>query len=145
MLLEPWYRVTFSTPESWRVQLSGAHGTEGQSFLIAEGRAEGRVSARYLAANYPRTRTDGALLPDFRGALETDEGATILFSWHGVLRTGDADARELVGSITHLTKDERYRWLNDRVGAVNGEVRPGPGDGFHVVLEISGLVWEQVP
>ena len=59
-------------------------GTEGQSFLIAEGRAEGRLSARYRAANYPRRRVDGALEPAFRGVLETDDGATILFHWEGL-------------------------------------------------------------
>jgi hypothetical protein len=38
----------------------------------------------------------------------------------------------------HVSDDERYRWLNDRVCAVEGEVRPRPdGAGFDVVLEIS--------
>ncbi len=51
--------------------------------------------------------------------------------------------RELVGSITHTTDDERYRWLNDRVGAVSGEVRPREsGDGFDVVIDVAELVWE---
>ena len=64
MRLEPFYRVTFTTPESWTVTRPGGDGAataaEGQSFLIAEGRAEGRPSARYRAANYPRRRADGA-------------------------------------------------------------------------------------
>jgi hypothetical protein len=51
MRVEPFYRVRFTTPESWNVELEGDTGTEGQSFLIAEGRAEGRLSARYRAAN----------------------------------------------------------------------------------------------
>ncbi len=67
MRLEPFYRVTFTTPESWNVTRKGGSGAEGQSFLIAEGRAEGRLSARYRAANYPRRRVDGALEPEFRG------------------------------------------------------------------------------
>jgi hypothetical protein len=99
--LEPLYRVTFTTPESWSVELEGTTGTEGQSFLIAEGRSEGRLSARYRAANFPRRRTDGALTPDFRGVLETDDGATIMVAWQGLTRTGPDGARELVGSITH--------------------------------------------
>ena len=78
--LEPLYRITFTTPEAWQVGLAGANGTERQSFLIAEGRSEGRLSARYRGANFPRTRTDGTLLPDFRGVLETDDGATVLFA-----------------------------------------------------------------
>jgi hypothetical protein len=89
MRLEPLYRVTFTTPESWSVELEGDTGTEGQSFLIAEGRSEGRLSARYRAANFPRRRTDGTLTPDFRGVFETDDGASILFAWDGYARSGD--------------------------------------------------------
>ena len=38
----------------------------------------------------------------------------------------------------HTSDDERYRWLNDRVCAVEGEVRPRPeGDGFDVILDVS--------
>ena len=79
MRLEPLYRVTFTTPESWSASLEGASGAEGRSFLIAEGRADGSVTARYRAANFPRRRVDGALEPEFRGVLETDNGASILF------------------------------------------------------------------
>jgi len=137
------YRVTFTTPESWNVGLEGTTGTEGQGFLIAEGRSEGRLSARYRAANFPRRRTDGVLTPDFRGVLETDDGATVLFAWTGLARNGSGGMRELVGSITHTTDDERYRWLNDRLGAVTGEVRPRDGgEGFDVVIDVAELVWE---
>jgi hypothetical protein len=143
MRLEPLYRVTFSTPESWSVRLEGADGSEGRSFLIAEGRSTGRLSARYRAANFPRRRADGALTPDFRGVLETDDGATILFAWSGIARAGTDGGRELVGSIEHVTDDPRYSWLNDRHGAVVGEVRPGAGgQGFDVVIDVAELVWE---
>ena len=40
MRLDPLYRVTFTTPESWRVELEGDTGSEGRSFLIAEGRTQ---------------------------------------------------------------------------------------------------------
>jgi hypothetical protein len=143
MRLEPLYRATWVTPESWSVELEGPAGTEAQSFLIAEGRTEGRIPARLRAANYPRRRTDGTLTPDFRGVLETDDGATILFAWQGYLRAGEGGARELIGSITHVSGDERYRWLNDRICAVAGEVRSRDG-GFDVVLEVLELVWEPV-
>jgi hypothetical protein len=143
MRLEPLYRVTFTTPEAWSVELEGAAGTEGQSFLIAEGRSEGRLSARYRAANFPRRRVDGALTPDFRGVLETDDGATIAIAWQGLARTNGDGMRELSGSLTHVTADERYRWLNDRVCAVSGEVRPRPdAKGFDVVIDVSEMVWE---
>lgn len=143
MRLESLYRVTFSTPESWSVRLDGEDGSEGQSFLIAEGRSTGRLSARYRAANFPRHRTDGTVTPDFRGVLETDDGAVILFEWSGFARPGADGVRELVGRMTHVTDDPRYSWLNDRQCAVAGEVRPKTrGEGFDVVIEVAELVWE---
>lgn len=143
MRLEPLYRATFTTPERWGVEIAGSHGSEGQDFLIAEGRLEGRLSARLRAANFPRRRVDDVTLPDFRGALETDDGATILFSWQGYGRPVSGGGRELVGSVTHATGDERYAWLNDTVCALVGELRPRVGeDGFDVVLDIAEVVWE---
>lgn len=143
MQLEPLYRATFTTPESWSVDLAGEAGTEGQLFLIAEGRAAGRLSARLRAANYPRRRVDGTLLPDFRGVLETDDGATVLFSWHGYAAVADGGARRLVGSVTHVSDDARYRRLNNVVCTLAGEIRPrADGVGFEVVLEVSELIWE---
>jgi len=145
MHLMPLYRVSFTTPESWSVTREGASGTEGRSFLIAEGRASGRLSARYRAANFPRRRVDGALEPEFRGALETDDGATILFQWEGLAVLTDSGMRQLLGLAQHTSDDERYRWLNDRVCAVEGEVRPRSDTaGFDVVLQVSEMVWEPV-
>lgn len=145
MRLEPFYRVTFTTPESWNVSREGESGTEGQSFLIAEGRAEGRLSARYRAANFPRHRVDGALEPEFRGVLETDDGGTILFHWEGLATLTDTGMRRLLGVAQHTSEDERYRWLNDRVCTVEGEVRPRTeGAGFDVVLSVSEMIWEPV-
>jgi hypothetical protein len=145
MQLEHLYRVTFTTPESWTVTRQGAGGGEGQSFLIAEGRAEGRVSGRYRAANYPRRRADGALEPSFRGVLETDDGAAILFHWEGLATMTPSGMRTLLGTIQHVADDDRYAWLNDRVCSVEGEVRPMPsGDGFDVILDVSLMTWEPI-
>lgn len=139
--LESLYHVTFTTPESWSIQLSGSEGSEGESFLIAEGRTHGRVAARLRAANAPRRRVDDVLMPDFRGVLETDDGATILFAWSGIARPQTEGPRRLVGGITHLTDDQRYRWLNETYGVVVGVVRPRVGDsGFAVELEVSAVV-----
>lgn len=147
MQLDDLYRVTFTTPESWTVTRPGgedaAKGGEGQSFLIAEGRAEGRPSARYRAANYPRRRADGALEPSFRGVLETDDGAAILFRWEGLAVMTPSGMRQLLGMVQHVTGDERYAWLNERVCALEGEVRPrAEGDGFNVVLRVQLMTWE---
>jgi Protein of unknown function (DUF3237) len=145
MQLEPLYQVTFTTPEAWSVTREGETGIEGQSFLIAEGRSTGRLSARYRAANFPRHRVDGALEPSFRGVLETDDGAAVLFRWEGLATLTPSGMRQLLGTAQHVADDERYRWLNDRVCAVEGEVRPrADADGFDVVLEVSTMAWEGI-
>ena len=145
MRLEPLYTATFTTPEAWSVEVAAHAGIEGRSFLLAEGRSTGRLSARYRAANFPRKRADGALVPEFRGVLETDDGGTILFEWQGLAVLTDAGMRRLLGSLVHLTDDPRYLWLNDRVCAVEGEIRPRTdGSGFEVVFEVSEMVWEGV-
>jgi hypothetical protein len=46
--------------------------------------------------------------------------------------------------MTHVTDDERYRWLNDTVCMVAGEIRRRPAGGFDVVLEVAELIWEPV-
>ena len=57
----------------------------------------------------------------------------------------DSGMRRLLGSLVHTTDDPHYHWLNDRVCAVEGEVRPrADGSGFDVVLEVSEMVWEEV-
>ncbi len=143
MRLEPLYTVTFATPEAWSVEVAADAGIEGRGFLLAEGRSTGRLSARYRAANFPRKRADGALVPEFRGVLETDDGAVIVFEWQGLAVLNDSGIRRLLGSLVHTTDDPHYRWLNDRVCAVEGEVRPrNGGSGFDVVFEVSEMVWE---
>lgn len=143
MRLEVLYTVTFTTPEAWSVEVAADGGIEGRGFLLAEGRSTGRLSARYRAANFPRKRADGALVPEFRGALETDDGGTILFEWQGLAVLTDSGMRRLLGSLVHITDDPRHLWLNDRVCAVEGEVRPRTdGPGFEVVFEVSEMVWE---
>jgi hypothetical protein len=145
MQLEPLYTVTSTTPEAWSVEVVVDDGIEGRSFLLAEGRSTGRLSARYRAANFPRKRADGALVPEFRGVLETDDGAAILFEWQGLAVLTDSGIRGLLGSLVHTTDDLRYRWLNNRVCAVEGEVRPRTDEsGFEVVFEVSEMVWEGV-
>ena len=81
-------------------------------------------------------------MPEFRGVLETDDGATILIEWSGFTRSGSDGRRELVGRMTHLTDDPRYTWLNDRQCAVAGEVRSRAEGGFDVVIDVAELVWE---
>ena len=48
-----------------------------------------------------------------------------------------------MGSITHISDDDRYRWLNEVFCMTTGEVRPrSDGSGFDVVLDVAEVVWE---
>ena len=120
MRLEPLYRVRFTTPERWTVELSGQSGSEAQSFLVAEGRCEGGVSGRFRAANFPRTRVDGTLLPDFRGVVETDDGAALLFTLCGYFRPATRPSQR-PSAIRKLCASERLdpvSWTLQRSGVV---------------------------
>jgi hypothetical protein len=52
--LEHLYRIRFTYPESWMVELEG--GWE-QHLFLAEGRCEGSISGRFRGANFPQRRT----------------------------------------------------------------------------------------
>src|SRR3954449_5995143 len=144
MRLEPLYRARFHAPQSWSVELVGPRGTEAQNFLWTEGRCEGGIAASWRGANFPRRRTDDTLTPEFRGVLETDDGATILFAWHGYGRAPAGGPNQLVGSMNHVTDDARYSWLNSALCVVAGEVRHRQEGNreLDVVLDVSELVWE---
>jgi len=143
--LENLYRIRFTYPDAWEVGLEG--GWE-QHFYLAEGRCEGSVSGRFRAANFPLRRTPhGPFLPDLRGVIETDDAATVLFESHGYGRAYPAGARQIVGSVLHVSDHPRYRRLNDVVCVCAGEVRatgdpsrPGPD----LVLDVAELIWEPI-
>ena len=146
MRLEPLYRVAFRYPEHWHAELEGVKGIESAHFFIADGRCDGRINGRFRGANHPRRRTDETYLPDFQGAIETDDGATILFDLRGYGRAYPAGNRQVVGTATHVSGDERYRWLNDVVCPLAGEVRASPEPGAtEIVLDVAELVWEEIP
>jgi hypothetical protein len=145
MRLEPLYRVRFDYPEEWSVRLEG--GWE-QHFFLAEGRCEGGITGRFRGANYPQRRTaDGPFVPDFRAAIETEDGATILCEWHGYGRAYPVGRRQIVGSVVHLSDAEPYRRLNDVVCVCAGEVRrrpPPDDDNSDLVLDVAELIWEPI-
>ena len=110
MRLEPLYRIRFTYSEGWGVELEG--GWE-QLLFLAEGRCEGSVTGRFCGANFPQRRTStGPFVPDLRAVIETDDGATIMFESHGYGRAYPPGRRQIVGSVMHLSDNERYRRLN---------------------------------
>jgi hypothetical protein len=136
---EPLYRIRFGYPEGWEISLGGDWE---QHFYIAEGRCDGEITGHFRGANYPFRRTDGTFRPDFRAVIETDDGATIMFEWHGYGRAYPAGRRQVVGAVFHLSDHERYKRLNDVVCVCTGEVRAAPGE---LVVDVAELIWEQIP
>lgn len=132
MRLEPLYRLVFSYSESYRA------GDEW--LLVGEGRCEGRVSGRYRCVNRPRRRPDGTWVPDMDGAVETDDGATVLLRLTG---RGEPEAEptgRVVVTLRHVADDERYAWLDGAVCAAAGDVRDR-----EIRLDVAEIVWEPLP
>jgi hypothetical protein len=143
MRLESLYRIRFTYPETWQVELPGG----GQHFYIADGRCEGTIAGRFRGANFPRRRSDGTFIPDFRAVIDTDDGATIMFEWHGYGRAHPVGRRQIVGAVFHLSDDERYRRLNDAVCTCVGEVRSRPDPTSsepELVVDVAELIWEPI-
>jgi hypothetical protein len=142
MRLEPLYRATFTTPEAWSVELAGPAGTERQSFPIAEGRCEGRLSGASAART---TRGGGPTTPSCQTfAASFRQPAARRCSWHGTDTRGPPRV-ECASSLAALpmSDDERYRWLNDVVCTLTGEVRPrSDGSGSDLEYDVAELVWQ---
>src|SRR5262245_53268509 len=99
--------MRFTYPEGWMVGLEG--GWE-QHLYLADGGCEGSISGRFRGANFPQRRgAGGTFRPDFRGAIETDDGATILFELHGYGRAYPVGRRQIVGAILHSSDADAYR------------------------------------
>jgi hypothetical protein len=74
-----------------------------------------------------------------------DRSAEVLFDYKGYGRAYPTGRRQIVTSATHLSEDERYRWLNDSLSVGVGEVRvPSEGQSPELVIEWSELIWEPV-
>ena len=144
MRIEPLYRIRFTYPSSWAVELDG--GWE-QHLYLAEGRCEGVVAGRFRGVNFPVRRTDeGPFCADIRAVIETDDGATVMFECHGYGRAYPPGRRQIVGSVLHLSDRDPYRRLNDAVCVCAGEVRSGsdPQHGPDLVLDVGELVWQPI-
>ncbi|MCC2654673.1 MAG: hypothetical protein K0Q60_4840 [Microvirga sp.] len=61
-----------------------SYGSE-EGIAYGEGRrtATGRIEGTAVWSNYPRRRTDGRMMPNVRGLIATQDGASILFEFAG--------------------------------------------------------------
>ncbi len=133
MRLEPLYRIRFSYPEHYFLE-----GTEQLGFFFAEGRCDGVLTGRLRGMNHPRVRSsDDVYLPDFQGMIETDDGARLGFDIRGFGRPRGEGEREIVGTITHTTTDERYERLNAALCVLVAEAADR-----EIRVEVAELIWE---
>jgi hypothetical protein len=137
--------MTMKYTRGWSVQLGNPQPSESQHFFLGEGRCEGRIAGTFHAANHPLRRTDGTFIPDVQGVIETDDGATIYFDHRGYGRAYPEGRRQVVAVGTHLSSDDRYRWLNDSVAAAVGEVRSLEAGEVEIVLDWSEVTWGPIP
>ncbi len=162
MKLKPLYTIRFSYPDGWEVKLKDSDDpnsqiTEEQHFYFAEGSCEGSISGEFHGANHPHRRVDKNFEMNLQGFIRTDDGALIMTDYRGYGRSAVITSqkyrfRQVVGSAWHVTDSERYRWLNDCVCAIAGEVRR-PADvppeqikqaDVRLVFDVAELVWEPV-
>jgi hypothetical protein len=142
--LEHLYRCSFTYPRDWSVALERDGGREAEHFFLAEGRCEGRITGELTGANHPHQRADGTFVPDFHGAIDTDDGAVILFTFRGYGRVYPVGRRQIVGAVVHVSDDDRYRWLNDSVAVSTGEVRSQEDGPALLVIDVAELIWEPI-
>ena len=132
----------------------GESGSEGYYFFVAEGAVEGRIAGRLQAANHPRSRVNKNALPNIQGAIETEDGATVIFDWRGFARPYPPGSRQIVVAASHVSGDQRYAWLNDvvcvrhrRVPAARWLRRAAGSRRRRDRLRdrLAELIWEQIP
>jgi len=98
---------------------------------MPEGRIEGeRLKGRVvggMTGDWFLVGPDGTGTIDFRGTLETDDGAPIYMYGMGRcdMRGGVGNAGVLYGAPLFETGDERYAWLNQMQGIFRGVVAEG--------------------
>jgi Protein of unknown function (DUF3237) len=166
MRLEPLYTIRFAYPDDLGVNLVGKKGTEEHHFLFAEGTCDGRVSGRFRGSNHPRRRTDETFAMNIQGYIETRDSELIMLDYQGYGRSTDRSQelykaysaatektksrRQVVGFARHITNSEKYRWLNDAICGISGEVRTPVGvpreqvkqGEVTLVFDVAELIWE---
>jgi hypothetical protein len=96
-------------------------GNEGG---VAYGELDGSVEGEKLRgairlANHPDRRSDGAMLPDAHGVIKTHDEAFVLVSMRGRAIFSEGQGAQVL-SVLLYSDDERYKWVNNTVGLLEG-------------------------
>ncbi len=114
--------------------------SEGRYYVtVHDGRIAGRISGRFRGSNHASRRGDGTFESCVHGAIETHDGATIVFNIAGYSYELPEGHRG-VGWATHWADAAAYRWSNRTVCAMEGEVR-----GNEMVMDVYEVLWESPP
>ena len=109
--------------------LTRPYGNEsGTGWGVGDGRVTGeRLTGTAQWSNQPARRGDGAMLPNARGVVDTDDGAEVVFDLTGrtvfVDRDGEEVGRQLLLVLLE-SEDGRYAWLNNAVCVGDGVISP---------------------
>jgi hypothetical protein len=120
---------------------NGPYGTRA-FFPVTEGRAKGdRISGSFVGGggDWLLIGSDGWGRLDVRAQIETDDGALLYLSYHGVLELTEkvmaatrtmAEETEFDDQYFRIaprleTGDERYEWVNQSVFVGRGRLLPG--------------------
>jgi hypothetical protein len=156
MQLKPLHTVRFPSPEGWEVKLRDSDAQpsttteEEEHFYFAEGKVEGGIAGKFRGANHPHRRVDKTFVMNLGGLIETEDGALIMTEYRGYGRSYPRGRRQVVGAAWYVTDNEKYRWLNDSVCAIAGEVRAPAGvppeeikqGDVKLLFDIAEIVWE---
>jgi hypothetical protein len=145
MRLEPltvfhWRYEEARVPAPGYAIVSPYGGEEGIAYGEGRGIATGRIEGSVVWSNYPRRRTDDRMLPNIRGLITTNDGASVLFELRG--RTVYPDGKDpghqnLVGWLE--SDHESYRWLNDVVCIGEGLIQADLSMEIHLYAGVHQL------
>ena len=86
---------------------------------------------------------------NMQGFIELEEGGLLMLDYQGYGRAYPSGRRQVVGAAWHVTDVEKYRFLNDAVCVICGEVRvPSPPPeplgqkDVQLVFDVAEVVWE---
>lgn len=130
---ESLYQGKFVVARPYDSKEASAYG-EGDGWVKGE-----KLQGTLRWVNHPHCRTDGVWLPNLHGVIQTEDGASILFSLQGRTKfMADGKGHQLLTTIFE-TGDERYKWLNDSICVLEGVI-----EGFAMHAQVFQCINELV-
>jgi hypothetical protein len=100
---------------------------EGTGYGEGDGIVSGpRLNGSVRWVNHPHRRSDGIMLPDAHGVIQTDDRSTLLFSLRGHTTFEGPQGQQML-VMCFETESERYQWLNSALCVVEGAIEMKSG------------------